>query len=383
MTAEILTVDTAIPYLIEQHLISADAIVAGDLEIIDAGRRNQSLKILRHNGPSYLVKQPGEGEQTSDATIRCEAWFYCHCRDDPQTAELRAYLPALRGWDEARPLLVLELIDGRPLWAHYAAAPPAEFPSDAAGPFGTALGTLHRVFRHALMRDGTAMIGLPARPPWILTAHRPTPDIFISVSPANLQLLAMIQRSQPLAAGLDRLRREWRAETLIHNDIKGDNVLVTARTGESARVHIIDWELLQIGDAAWDVGSVLRDMLDFWLQSVPLSGDLEPQLMLERAELPLATIGPAARAFWQAYRAAATVNAEAAGDFLLRALRSAAARLAQGAYELSCNRQEPPNLALAMLQLAANIMDDPMDASLHLFGIPVGWRQPGHASRHA
>jgi hypothetical protein len=40
---------------------------------------------------------------------------------------------------------------------------------------------------------------------------------------------------------------------------------------------------------------------------------------------------------------------------------------------------EPSNLGVAMLQLAANILDDPRDASLHLFGIPIPWSRPGHA----
>jgi hypothetical protein len=82
-------------------------------------------------------------------------------------------MPALHGWDEDRALLVLELIDGRPLWAHYAGSSAPEFPSDAAGLPGDALGTLHRVFRQGNTRPDwmAELIGSPA---WILFAHRPT-----------------------------------------------------------------------------------------------------------------------------------------------------------------------------------------------------------------
>jgi hypothetical protein len=48
--------------------------------------------------------------------------------------------------------------------------------------------------------------------------------------------------------------------------------------------------------------------------------------------------------------------------------------MAQGAYELGLGQQHPSNLAMAMLQLAANILTEPRAASLHLFGIPVPWR---------
>jgi aminoglycoside phosphotransferase (APT) family kinase protein len=379
MTGRNFTVDTITPYLIERNLVGLDAIVEGDLEIIDVGRRNQNLKIVRRRGSSYLIKQAGEGEFATSATLRCEAWFYAHCLSDPGAAALRDFLPALHAWDEDRGLLVLELVDGHPLWVHYAGTPDPEFSSDAAAPLGDALGTLHRVFRQSDSRPGW-MAELATAPPWILFADRPTPDMYARLSPAHTQVLRILQKNGPVTLGLDRLRREWLTETVIHNDMKGDNVLASAMTENGIRVRIIDWELIQIGDPAWDVGAVFRDFLNYWLLSVPLSGDLSPEEMLEGAHVPLATLHPAVRAFWQAYRAAAQLDAEVDGIFLLRSLRFAAARMAQGAYELSSNMAEPSNLAVAMLQLAANLLADPREASIHLFGIPVPWRRFGDAS---
>jgi hypothetical protein len=132
--------------------------------------------------------------------------------------------------------------------------------------------------------------------------------------------------------------------------------------------------MLQFGDAAWDVGCLFRDFLGYWLLSVPLTSDLTSEQMLERCTWPISLLHPAARAFWQAYRTSARLDADASGAFLVRSLRYAAARLAQGAYELSLTQQQAPNLAMAMLQLAANILTDPREASLHLFGIPTPWR---------
>jgi hypothetical protein len=76
VTARNLTVDTAARFLIRNKLIDASAIIEGDVEIVDASRRNQSLKIVRRHGPSYFLKQAGEGEPDSRATIGREAWFY-------------------------------------------------------------------------------------------------------------------------------------------------------------------------------------------------------------------------------------------------------------------------------------------------------------------
>jgi hypothetical protein len=375
-----LTVDTVVPYLVERDLVSAAAIVEGDLKVVDVGRRNENLKIIREGGPSYLLKQPGEGEPSTDATIRYEAAFYNNCQFDSGSAELRDVIPGFQSWDESRQVLILELVDGYPLWAHYASTTAPEFPSDSAEPLGRALGTLHRVFRERWSQPDPWMVQLLSAPPWILFAHRPTPEIYAQLSPASLQVLRLLQQDRPMTAGLDSLRGEWVADTLVHGDIKGDNVLVTVRADEDVRVCIVDWELIQVGDAAWDVGNIFRDFLDHWLASVPLSGDLTPEQMLESAQIPLANLHPATRAFWNAYRGAAGLDANAAGDFLLRSVRFAAARIAQGAYELSATVPTPSNLAIAMLQLAANILADPRDALLHLLGIPAPWTRTGHAA---
>jgi aminoglycoside phosphotransferase (APT) family kinase protein len=380
MTLPNLTVDTVVPYLVERDLVDVAAIVEGDLEVVDVGRRNENLKIICQDGPSYLLKQPGEGEPSTDATIRYEAAFYSHCQLDPNSAELRNIIPGFQGWDENRHVLILELVDGRPLWAHYASITAPEFPSDSAEPLGEALGTLHRIFRERSSRPDPWMVQLLSAPPWILFAHRPAPQIIARLSPASLQVLKLLQQDRAMTAGLDSLRGQWMADTLIHGDIKGDNVLVTARADEDLHVYIVDWELIQVGDAAWDVGSIFRDFLGYWLLSVPLSGDLTPEQMLESAQIPLANLHPATRAFWNAYCHSARLDANAAGDFLLRSVRFAAARMAQGAYELSAAAPTPSNLAIAMLQLAANILADPRDALLHLLGIPPPWKRTGHAA---
>jgi hypothetical protein len=378
-----LTVDTVIPYLIARRLASVEAIVQGDLEIIDAGRRNQNLKVVRRRGASYLIKQPGEGERGTDATLRTEAAFYMYCHSDPSAAEIRGILPGFHSVDTEPCLLVTELSEGQPLWGHYGAAPATDLLLRSAGPLGEAIATIHRVFREPVSRTAQWMTSLHCAAPWIFQAHRPTPDVFANLSPANLEVLKLMQKDESIASGLDALRATWSADTLIHNDLKSDNIVVAILDDEQVRVRIVDWEMIQIGDAAWDVGTIFLDFLSYWLFSMPLSSDLTPEQMLEGTTWPLAKLHPAARSFWQVYAAAARLDRERAGTFLLRSLHYAAAQMAQRAYELCLTLSQPPNLAMAMLQLSSNIFASPHQASLHLLGIPAPWRKSIHVAAGA
>lgn len=51
----------------------------------------------------------------------------------------------------------------------------------------------------------------------------------------------------------------WQPRGLIHGDLRWTNVLLAK--AETPQVWLIDWELSCLGDPAWDIGSVLADIL--------------------------------------------------------------------------------------------------------------------------
>jgi thiamine kinase-like enzyme len=172
---------------------------------------------------------------------------------------------------------------------------------------------------------------------------------------------------------LDELSEGWRAETLIHSDIKWDNCIVLAPSRSSRRttLKIIDWEFAAVGDPLWDVGAVFSNYLSFWLFSIPLTGGDVPGRFLDLARFPLEKMQPALRAFWSAYLRQLEPDTEEADEWLLRAARYAAARLVQTAFgQLQTSVHLAGNLA-CLLQLSMNIMQRPQEAVVQLLGIPL------------
>ena len=158
--------------------------------------------------------------------------------------------------------------------------------------------------------------------------------------------------------------------------MKADNILFRPAApgppASPARAWLVDWELVQLGDPAWDLGGALHVLLHNWIASIPPSPGLAPGALADRALHPLPVLQTAARSLWRAYRGAAEIPPIEADGFLLRAVAYSAARLIQSAYELAFEADQLPAPAVLLLQLGANLLDDTATGQVHLYGIPRG-----------
>ena len=368
-----LTVDNAISFLLDRQLVDVKDIVDGDLKIVDAARRNRNLRVTRRSGPNYLIKQPDPGEHSARRTLTTEARFYAFCQQDPRAAPLLGLIPRLFQFDPEQAILVTELLQASvTLREYYASLGTDRFPNDVSERIGCALATLHRTCRIAELGDSPVLGRLASFVPWILTVHKPGPEMLANLSPANTLTLKILQQDASLTRALDTLRLEWRTDTLIHNDVKSDNVLLVEENG-AVEVRFVDWELVQIGDPAWDLGGLFHDVLVRWVQSMPASSARTPDEQLAEAQLPLALVKLVIRGVWSGYQSTAGLTGDSAAEILVRSISCAAARIIQSAYEYSNNAPSLSNHAVVMLQVCANVLADPAAAALNLFGLPAAW----------
>ena len=365
-----LDVDTAVTYLLECKLVDTAAIVAGDLTVRSALRRNRNLRVERRRGPGYLLKQPDPGEWGGARTLSTEAGFFHLCQEEPAAAAVAEFVPLLCHHDPAGPALVFELLVGAEnLWHTYSARPASEFPVEIPRALGRAVGTVHAAFGSPPLADHPFVTALSAAPPWVLSVHQPTSELLSRLGAAHRQTLRILQADERLTARLDALRPEWRVETLVHSDLKSDNVLVAELPGQPPAVSLVDWEMVQRGDPAWDLAGVLQDFVLFWISRMPLDPKLAPEVRVAQSETPLAALQPAIRAFWHGYRLAAAPAAGEIAELQRRAVLYSAARLIQSAYEKARGYDRLPADAVLALQIAANVLDRPAEAAFHLYGL--------------
>ncbi|HKI34290.1 MAG TPA: phosphotransferase [Gemmataceae bacterium] len=370
-----LDVDSATAYLLANGLMDRDAIIEGDLTIVSAARRNRNLRVDGPAGAGYLIKQADDPASGGHETLRREAAFYAFCQQEPAVAAAARLLPRLVHYDPNPPLLVLELVrGGRPLWEPFSATAEPSFPVAPARALGGALAAVHNAFRRPELTRDPRLSWLPRRLPWVMQAHKPDPDFLTTLSPASFQALKILQTQPRFGERLGGLRRLWQADTVIHNDVKSDNLLIVPPDrGEEpghAHVRLVDWEMVQFGDPAWDVAGVLQDLVLLWINSMPLADDIVLEEMAARARHPWPAIQAALRAFWRGYEQGAGLAPAEADRLLPRAVSFSAARLIQTAYELAHPLSRLPAQSVLLLQVGANLLEDADEAQVQCYGIP-------------
>jgi hypothetical protein len=352
-------------YLMDQGIVPCEAIVDGDVMIATDRSRHQCFAVMRKLGPSYFVKQIQDWQPLAAQTLEREANCYRLVNSNPTLAPLKSLLPRFYTFDEAKKVLVLELLpDAENLGVFHRRR--NDFPIEVAEHLGCALGTYHSAAIQPFHQNEM----FPGRLPWILTFIQDGSDSPYGLSNGNSEMLGILGRYPEFSTCLFRLRESWKGTTLIHGDMKWENCVVYPRDaplGDST-LKIIDWEIADLGDPLWDVGSVMQSYLHYWATSAASSqGDSKsvPSKTTNR-EVSFGAMQPAIQSFWLAYSSARRFSPSEARHALVASLTYAAARLLQTTFEylVSATSMNPTHVSI--LQLSSNIMRQP-DVAVDVF----------------
>jgi aminoglycoside phosphotransferase (APT) family kinase protein len=350
-----------VPYLQARGYLTTSGTVLDGIAIEDASRRNSNLKVFRPRGMSYFLKQARDADGA--AQLAREASIYQLLGANVRRDSFGRCLPRFLGYDPNKHILVLELIRKSHNLREYHDLK-RRFPAALGAALAHALAGLHRL---PIKDDPVLRSSHP--PPWIFSLHRPSLRHWRSLSRTSLKVVEIIQGSSEFCRLLDNLQQDWRNDTFIHFDVRWDNCIVLEPTAPdyTRGLRIIDWELAGLGDACWDVGSVLADYLSHWRSSLPLLDETAPANV--KAQYRLVRMQPAMRAFWKTYVKCMQHEPAVANDLLVRSVRLGAVRLLQIAAERAQFLPEITSNIVGNVQLSLNILQRPIEAIVHLFGI--------------
>jgi phosphotransferase family enzyme len=342
-------------YLMSKGLISAESVVAGDFTLAEAGRRNRNFKIIRRTQPGLFLKQIKTTEQQAIVTIQREAAFYRAVEADPKYAAIRKLIPRYVDFDAARNALTLSLAENTESMAEQHARE-GRYPESSAQMLGWALGVAHS-HGPTIVADPALRPVFPCQIPWPLALDQTGYSFLYGFGPVGAQLKQAIQQFPTLQPKLSALRQSWQYDSLIHGDMKWDNCLVSRRAGGESEVTIVDWELADIGDGAWDVATIFKEYI--------------VATILQSHARQIETLQPSIRAFWMAYGAARSFTAEQARAYLERAVCYTAGRMIIAVLEYLTASPQYGALIPAMLQAGVNMLDAPQLSAVQLIGMQI------------
>jgi len=339
-------------YLISKGLISAQSVVDGDFVLAEAGRRNRNFKVLCRKQPGLFVKQIKSTEAQAISTIEREAGFYRAVHSDPRYAGLAGMIPKFVDYEPSRRALALSLTENAESMSEHHMRH-AQIPENTARLIGNALGIAHS-HGSSMLADPATRGLFPYQAPWPMSLDQVGYSFLDNFPPIGPQLSAAIRQNPKLQPMLSALRPLWQYDSLIHGDMKWDNCLVSSRDGVELNLTIVDWELADIGDGAWDVATIFKEYL--------VAAILKSQA--------IETMQPSIRAFWKAYALARGLNQDA-GRYLDRAVRYTAARMIIAVLEYLSASPQFSTLGPVMLQTATNLLEAPQVAAVQMIGVPV------------
>ena len=294
--------------------------------------------------------------------LQCEAACYFLARNDPDFIALAPLIPELYDFDPDRQTLTTAFIsDGEDLWEHLRRT--GRISTEIASELGRCFGKFHRESEIRLLNSPHCSV-FPKQIPWILSSERRNSHPFKELSPATSQLFDHVE-STNLSAALDELRNEWRVSTLMHGDMRLENCIVVQSSTDAVNLKIVDWELADLGDPCWDVGSIVQAFLATHIISIPaFEGKLNLSALLLHPSLT--NLQPAIRSFWRSYAGEFRNPKESDAIGFQRCLSYGAARMVQSAYE---SMQFTPHLsrnALHLLEVSSDILTKPTSAAEQL-----------------
>ena len=169
----------------------------------------------------------------------------------------------------------------------------------------------------------------------------------MELAPAQLALFESLQADSTLVAALDRMRASWTSANLIHGDFKWGNI---------AGGKLLDWELAQWGDPAWDLGGAVHAVIveDLLAAELPADEGLE-RLFGFLGELLTRRHGDH-RSFWDTYCADRDLSTADRAALRQRVASHAGLRFIKTAYEWCQSETRVPRRAAAILQLGINMV---------------------------
>jgi hypothetical protein len=310
---------------LQQH-----GLMAGDPASLTAkpiSARNFNLIVRNPGQPTLLLKQEtidGRGRQAGKLFTEWQLQELVGRLPDLQA--LRSFLPEVLHCDRENSIVVNRFFEDYADLSDYY-DDELEFPVEIPTRFGQLLGQIHgsSFERPAYQAEILQVLGkAKLRAKQFMSSMQRLHTGLFEVTPLEcMQFYQLYQQFPSLAAAVQQLSDKTLACTLVHNDLKLNNILLHHNWSDTtaAMLRPIDWERAGWGDPAGDLGMLIGSYVAMWLDSIVVGAGLNITESLQLATVPLEDLQPSLYALVDSYLQTFPRILVAQPDYLERVLQ--------------------------------------------------------------
>lgn len=345
----------SIPFwLIQRGLLTPASIVDADFAVEELNFHNRGFRVYRPADNPLYVKQLREFTRPNVLCLEREAAFGTALSNLASAQWLSSHVPKILDYDVRHHAITVQLIPStRNLLDRMEEE--ISIPDSVAEGIGEFIGQFNTQDCNRLM-SAVSEKYCPGVPPWILSFHFDQGDG--SLSPANQQLLSILQQDEVITSGLSQLRDDWRAESLMHGDLKWNNVLIQEADSQPDW-YVIDWEMVDRGDPLWDLATMVQCWWHYWILSTPPEQLIDLDNLLTARRLAFEETLPSLNSLWSGFQKATEMSDADLADTQRIVDRFAAARIIQTVYELLHTQETITPSARLMIDLSRRVFEGP------------------------
>ncbi len=359
-----LTSSSVASWLTQRGLIDPAAITSGQFAVQEVEHHNRGFLVYRPTDAALYVKQLREFDRLNILCIERESAFgaaVAKCRSAPW---LTSRIPRFLDYDARHHAVTVQLLpetENLHLWMEQAGS----IPDSVARGVGDFIGQFSSVECNELLASIHERL-CPGTSPWILSF--PVDQGAGFLSPANARLLSLLQSDDLITTSLDNLRSNWKAVSLMHGDLKWNNILVATDGVAEPDWYVIDWEMLDRGDPLWDLATMVQCWWYYWILSTPTQYLTDLDDLRARRMQAFEETRPSLDALWDGFQTATGLSNEVRVETRRTVARFAAARLLQTVYELLHSEESMGVSAEIMVQMSRRMLESPESLSEFLPG---------------
>jgi thiamine kinase-like enzyme len=377
----ILTEHNIFYYLLDIGMIDVKSIIDGEFTARRSDSRNNNFIINREFAHhTYFIKQVKAPDAEKIETLRAEAACYQLANSNEHYKPLKNFLPQFFHYDPLNHVLITAQVkEAATVYEYYFRM--HEFNNKIPEIIADTLASYHNTVAKSLQQQA-GLQQFKQQKPWVFTVAAMPPDYWMqNEQAAEQQTIQLIQKNREFMQLLSQVENEWQPQTLVHNDAKFSNFLISYKQDDNTInfIKLIDWELADIGDPLWDVATIFQNYLSLWVNTDVPGEVAQPgfrKISLPEVQRPI-------QVFWKRYGQQMKWQPHQAEAMLIKATRFCALKLIHACFETAPYQKSLQPISVKMLQMSFNILRSPKDAATKLLGIPVNMYKNEGQYQHA